>query len=414
MGRFTIDCKWSDKTYSKDYNTEEGIVIEYEEYRNTFEIFCDGKPDNNSFVLDYYGDNGIEITRNRCNIQVYIPKNNSKEYKNFNIFCTHADDASVSLEIVINQKGQEYTLEVTDTDTTYDEELNAYSITLSSIVNANESITKNEGNGMYFEEKEFKIKAIGGSEKFRVTNILKCHKSTFTNTYTIKDEEGNEKQIEDEIQTTQQTTFDDGFILMKNENGLLFKNYGRPFLDKDDYYTIEIQHNDDRETNVNLIVKYDEIVETNSRENSILSDFSTAQISSIEDEIINEERDIETTPSQITVEEENIAIMEKETVYKISIDEDVSNCTIQGKSKKIIPFSVTENGEESDLMIMATSSAVWCKIEVVQKYNDQNEIVRNLKLKINDKPLSVRNTKITLFIIDNPSTTTSFILTNKP
>ena len=53
MGNFTIECV--------GYNEEDGFVWSHEEQHQQLEIRCNDKIDNNSFTMEYYGDEGILI-----------------------------------------------------------------------------------------------------------------------------------------------------------------------------------------------------------------------------------------------------------------------------------------------------------------------------------------------------------------
>ena len=105
----------------------------------------------------------------------------------------------------------------------------------------------------------------------------------------------------------------------------------------------------------------------------------------------------------------------KTVEYKLELLDDIEDYTIIGEPvETILPFKVTEDDIESNLMVQASSSAYWCRVKVIQEYNENNEIERKLIFRITNKPLIIRKTKITVSIIDLPYINISFILTNKP
>jgi hypothetical protein len=237
---------------------------------------------------------------------------------------------------------------------------------------------------MYYEEKEIKLDITGGSKKYRVNGIYKCY-----------DEEDN---------TVHRTTFDNGFILNKNENSLIIRNYGRPFIDEKYYYIIVLEHFDVRDIKKEITIKYTSLENSTTTINSRKSVQLKSSKPKIIMPIIQEEKQ----------EKENIVEI-KPIEYGLEILEDVEDYTIIDEPlKTILPFTVTEDGVESNLMVKASSSAYWCRVKVIQEYNDNDEIERKLIFRIINKPLIIRKTKITVSIIDLPHINVSFILTNKP
>ena len=365
MGNFTIECV--------GYNEEDGFVWSHEEQHQQLEIRCNDKIDNNSFTMEYYGDEGILITRNRCKLNVYLTENKTYYDRNYTIICTHANDAEVFVQINITQKKENFALNVEGDDT----------ITLESIVDSSNS-SKYNGDKMYYEEKEIKLNITGGSKKYRVNGIYKCY-----------DEEDN---------TVHRTTFDNGFILNKNENSLIIRNYGRPFIDEKYYYKIVLEHFDVRDIKKEIKIEYTSLENSTTPKNLRKSVQLKNSKPKIIMPIIQEEKQ----------EKENIVEI-KPIEYGLEILEDVENYTIIGEPlKTILPFTVTEDGVESNLMVKASSSAYWCRVNVFQEYNDNDEIERKLIFRIINKPLIIRKTKITVSIIDLPHINVSFILTNKP
>ena len=370
MGNFTIKC-----LYNGEYKEE--LVWDYKEQNQVLEIRCNDKIDNNSFTMEYYGDEGILITRNRCKLNVYLTENKTYYDRNYTIICTHANDAEVFVQINITQKKENFALNVDGDDT----------ITLESIVDSSNSSVYN-GDKMYYEEKEIKLNITGGSKKYRVNGIYKCYK----------------EEEDDNTVTEHRTTFDNGFILNTNENSLIIRNYGRQFIDEKYYYIIVLEHFDVRDIKKEITIKYTSLENSTTTINSRKSVQLENSKPKIIMPIIQEEKQ----------EKENIVEI-KPIEYGLEILEDVEDYTIIGEPlKTILPFTVTEDGVESNLMVKASSSAYWCRVNVFQEYNDNDEIERKLIFRIINKPLIIRKTKITVSIIDLPHINVSFILTNKP
>ena len=370
MENFTIECV--------DYNEEEGIVLEHIEQHKHLEIRCNDEEDNNSFTMEYYGDEGIVVTRNRCKLNVYLTENKTYYDRNYTIICTHANNAEVFVQINITQKAEDFTLNVIGDDDT---------ITLQSIVDSSNSSVY-IGDKMYYEEKEINLNITGGSRKYRVIGIYKCYDET----------------EDDNTVTVHKTAFDNGFILKKNEESLIIRNYGRPFIDEKYYYIIVLEHFDVRDIKKEIIIKY------TSLENSTITKRlrKSVQLKSSKPTII--------MPIIQEEKQEKEDIVEiKPIEYGLEMLENVEDYTIIGKPiETILPFTVTEDGVESNLMVKASSSAYWCRVRVFQEYNDNDEIERKLIFKITNEPLIIRKTKITVSIIDLPDVNVSFILTNKP
>lgn len=367
MENFTIKCFFYENNVLKPYNEEEGFVWSHEEQHQQLEIHCNGEIDNNSFIMEYYGDEGILITRNRCELNVYLTENKTYYDRNYTIICTHANDAEVFVQINITQKAEVFALNVIGDDT----------ITLQSIVDSSNSSVYN-GDEMYYEEKEINLNIVGGSRKYRVIGIYKCY--------------------DEDDKTVHRTTFDNGFILKKNEKSLIIRNYGRPFIDEKYYYIIVLEHFDVRDIKKEIKIKY-KIPKTTRKK---------VKVKNTEPKII-----------MPVIQEENIEVGVMEIIkpieYDLKILENIENYIIVGQPvETVLPFTVTEDGVESNLMVKASSSAYWCRVNIIQKYNDNDEIERKLIIKIMDKPLILRKTKINVSVIDLPEINVSFILTNKP
>ena len=461
MENFTIKCVYD----NKDILGHEEIVLESVEQHILLEIRCGGIKDNNSFTMEYYGDEGIIVTRNRCKLDVYLSENKTYYDKNYTIICTHANDADVFVAINLLQKAGEFALNVIGNDDT---------VTLQSIVDSSNSSTYSGGK-MYYEEKEINLDITGGSKKYRVVGIYKCYDDdeieieewtankqyykddrvfyngsiwrciedntgqvVFSDKYFEKVEEiekwksnkqyskgdrvfydGNiwcciennigqvvfsDKYFKKENNTVHRTTFDNGFILKKNTNSIVIRNYGRPFIDEKYYYIIVLEHFDVRDIKKEIIIKY------TSLENSTITKKLRKNVGlksskpKIIMPIIQEEKQ----------EKEDIVEI-KPIEYGLEMLENVEDYTIIGEPvETILPFTVTEDGIESNLMVKASSSAYWCRVKVIQEYNDNDEIERKLIFRITNKPLIIRKTRITVSIIDLPDVNVSFIITNKP
>ena len=365
MEDFTIECV--------GYNEEDVIVLEHIEQHKHLEILCSGIEDNNSFTMEYYGDEGIIVTRNRCKLDVYLSENKTYYDRNYTIICTHANDANVFVQINLLQKAEEFALNIMREE-----------VTLQSIVDSSNSVVYN-GDEMYYEEQTIDLKITGGSKKYRVVGIYKCY---------------------DEEDIVYKLPFDNGFILEKNIDNIVIRNYGRPFFEDKYYYTIVLQHFDVREIEKELKIIYSVVDEKNvTRSSKLLKSINkTPSKPMIISPILKE------TETDKEVIEEIKAVE-----YKLELLDDIEDYTIIGEPvETILPFKVTEDDIESNLMVQASSSAYWCRVKVIQEYNENNEIERKLIFKITNKPLIIRKTKITVSIIDLPYINISFILTNKP
>ncbi len=435
MENFTIKCVY----YNEEISGHEEIVLESVEQHILLEIRCGGIEDNNSFTMEYYGDEGIIVTRNRCKLDVYLSENKTYYDKNYTIICTHANDADVFVAINLLQKAGEFALNVIGNDDT---------VTLQSIVDSSNSSTYSGGK-MYYEEKEINLNITGGSKKYRVVGIYKCydddeieieewtankqyykddrvfykgnvwHYQNDNTGYFYEDAVGgiwrctedntgqvvfSDKYFEKEDKTVHRTTFDNGFILKKNTNSIVIRNYGRPFIDEKYYYIIVLEHFDVRDIKKEIIIKY------TSLENSTITKKLRKNI-----ELKSSKPKIIMPIIQEEKQEKEDIVEIKPIEYGLEMLENIEDYTIIDDAvETILPFTVTEDGIESNLMVKASSSAYWCRVKVIQEYNENNEIERKLIFRITNKPLIIRKTKITVSIIDLPYVNISFILTNKP
>ena len=540
MNEFTINCFYNNKEC-------EELVWDYKEQNQVLEIRCDNVIDNNSFIMEYYGDEGILITRNRCELIVYLTENKTYYDRNYTIICTHANNAEVFVQINITQEAEKFALDVKieewipnkqyycgdrvfydgsiwsckvdNTDQTefskkYFEKIEEIeewipnkqyykgdrvfydgsiwrcienntgqvvfsdkyfgeddTVTLQSIVDSSNS-SKYSGGKMYYEEQTINLNIVGGSKKYRVVGIYKCYDEVEFEEWTAdtqyyKDDrvfydgsiwsckvdnkeaefnadnfekveeiekwksnqeyskgdrvfyKGNiwccienntgqvvfsEKYFEKEGNTVHRTTFDNGFILKKNTNSIVIRNYGRPFINEKYYYIIVLEHFDVRDIKKEIIIKY------TSLENSTITKKLRKNI-----ELKSSKPKIIMPIIQEEKQEKEDIVEIKPIEYGLEMLENVEDYTIIGEPvETILPFTVTEDGIESNLMVKASSSAYWCRVKVIQEYNDNDEIERKLIFRITNKPLIIRKTRITVSIIDLPDVNVSFIITNKP
>lgn len=98
----------------KDY--VEPIVIEkdFNEQNFVLEIKCDGVVDNNSFAVNYDGDEGMTIQRNRCKLNIHLDRNYKNWERNYHIWLTHVNDEYVRVDINITQKNEKFSIEHVD------------------------------------------------------------------------------------------------------------------------------------------------------------------------------------------------------------------------------------------------------------------------------------------------------------
>ena len=176
------------------------------------------------------------------------------------------------------------------------------------------------------------------------------------------------------------------------------------FIDEKYYYIIVLEHFDVRDIKKEIIIKY------TSLENSTITKKLRKNV-----ELKSSKPKIIMPIIQEEKQEKEDIVEIKPIEYGLEMLENVEDYTIIGEPvETILPFTVTEDGIESNLMVKASSSAYWCRVKVIQEYNENNEIERKLIFRITNKPLIIRKTKIMVSIIDLPYINISFILTNKP
>lgn len=399
----------------KNYE-EEPVVIEttYGEQNIELEIICDGDVNNNSFAVNYDGDEGMTIQRNRCKLNIHLDRNYKNWERNYHIWLTHVNDEYVRVDINITQKNEIFSINASDQKLSSD--------------------YQEKG-----EIKPFTIDVNGGSKKFNIIEIAKIHFTENVENITVNDvkyeyntfieeENGeitykwvngdntvytsmrnpskNNKTTTEHIITeveyeSVRQPFDNGFELLKEDNIITITSYGRPFLEENDYYEIILQHADDINVKQTITVKYNPLTKTENTE----TQETTARIEDTIDTPVE-------IPNTEVLEEEVIEV--QPPVYKILFNEDLDNLVINNVERMVIPFRVTEDGKETNLMAAATASANWCLTEIEQRYNSAGRIVRNLIINIRNRPISERKSSVSVYIFDIPNVNVNFVLTNKP
>ena len=207
----------------QDYElSEDGlyeIEVPVEGLTGQYTIICDGKEDLNNFDMDYYGDDGIIVTRNRCELTVQITPNKTQFVREYTIICRHTNDYYVYAEIVFTQQAEEYRL-TPETAT----------VTLKG------EVPWKEGDAIYnIEEIKIPVNVTGGNGKYRIKSI-----STYKGMVGMV----NKKDlilIIDETDEQIQYSFNNGFKYVIEEDGIRIKNYGKIFLDNSYYYKMSFR-----------------------------------------------------------------------------------------------------------------------------------------------------------------------------
>lgn len=384
MEIFSVTCD----EYILNGNTstlgDNGLVeTDNKEIYATFKIKCDGKEDNVSFNLDYYGDDEMVVEQNRSNIEIYIKENKTPYDKYFTLICTHANDKTIYLQIDIQQKAEVFKLEITSGASTLSE--NVYTDELNSIIQ-NKFVGKHDDeNYNYYEEREYKVNVVGGSKKYRVETILKCHPDTEDNTL------------------ISYSPFDKGFILNKFNDKFVIRNYGRPFLNDSDYYLIRFCHEDYREVTIELKLTYSQVLSTRRMTTTSTKKRGRKKVikPQISDAYLTYEKLMQKLNTPIEKEKE------KEKVIEIKFAEDIGEIyNIVGKQVGVtLPFEVYEDGEISDLLVRVHATSDWC----TAKTDNTN---RNLILNIHNQPVLDRMCYVKVSVVGYPETFVKFILKN--
>ena len=143
----------------QDYElSEDGlykIEVPVEGLTGQYTIICDGKQDLNNFDMDYDGDDGIIVTRNRCELTVQITPNKTQFVREYTIICRHTNDYYVYAEIVFTQQAEEYRLP-----------------TETAAVTLKGEVPWKEGDIIYnIEEIKIPVNVTGGNGKYRIKSI---------------------------------------------------------------------------------------------------------------------------------------------------------------------------------------------------------------------------------------------------
>ena len=375
----------------QDYElSEDGlyeIEVPVEGLTGQYTIICDGKEDLNNFDMDYYGDDGIIVTRNRCELTVQITANKTQFVREYTIICRHTNDYYVYAEIVFTQQAEEYRL-TPETAT----------VTLKG------EVPWKEGDAIYnIEEIKIPVNVTGGNGKYRIKSI-----STYKGMVGMV----NKKDlilIIDETDEQIQYSFNNGFKYVIEEDGIRIKNYGKIFLDNSYYYKMTLCHAEDKDIVSTVILKYDildldlkntvsenKVTPTDSDNNNTIS--LMAKFSNVSDFIEEIEKEVE--------EEKE----ETPQIYEVSVQglDEEGKIVIYGQnSNEDITYNVTLNGVDTNTPIMVSTSCRWCTTYV-------DESNKKIRFNITNRPLSTRNALVKIYLFNTFKPEILFTLTNKP
>ena len=358
------------------------IDVPVEGLTGQYTIICDGKQDLNNFDMDYYGDDGIIVTRNRCELTVQITPNKTQFVREYTIICRHTNDYYVYAEIVFTQQAEEYriTTEIAD-------------VTLKS------EVPWKEDDVIYnFEEIKIPVNVTGGNGKYRIKSI-----STYKGL--VNDEDLI--LITDETDEQILYSFNNGFKYVIEEDGIRIKNYGKIFLDNSYYYRMTLCHAEDKDLVSTVILKYDilvlentvndnEVTPTGSENDNTIS--LMAKSSNVSDFIEEIEEEVE--------EEEE----EMPQIYEASVQglDEEGKLVIYGQnSNEDMTYNVTLNGLDTNIPISVSTSCRWCTTYV-------DESNKKIRFSITNRPLSTRNALVKIYLFNTFKPEILFTLTNKP
>ena len=385
---YNIDCQRYKLNGTESTLGENKVVetVDNKEIYATFYIKCDNEDDNNSFNLDYYGDCEFTVEKNRCEDNLYIKENKTPYDRNFTITCIHANDSNVYVQIELIQKADVYKLELTSGAENVGE--GKYSKQLQSIINEKFGGTNADLNYNYYEQHIFNINVSGGSKKYRIESILRCHEDT-----------ENQNQIN-------YHSFDNGFVYNKFDNKLVITNYGRPFLDEKDYYIIRLSHEDYRELTIELKLTYSQ--QRNGNRHVSYAHRSPQNLQPISRQVSEIYMPYSEFMQRLEAEQ-NIQTQNDVNEYEIKFREEIGEeiVVVGQRNDIILHFEVFENGEISDLMVRVSSIGRWCSVTT-------DETNRIMRIKINNKPLGQRKARVNISIVDFPGTYLTFLVTNVP
>lgn len=346
---------------------ENNIIVDNVEgeQKCTFDIVCDDIADTLSFTVENYGDDdSLSFVQDRCNITVYIKPNLTENDKMYTLIFSHSNDVSVYKQITFIQTAKEFKIVIDESDNGIITEFDAALDEKNS--------NGQDGKGLYYQERTFKVKAIGGSEKWRVRSIMKVYPTDYMN-------EVYEK-------------FDNDFVYIKDNDSFIIKSYGKPCIEKNAYYIVTLCHNDNKEIINTIIVNYPNVSykeETQHKEDK--------------DTEINDKGlySIGVTPPSEGGKGPDITYQ----FYKSLNDDGITYKEyndIEVGEKEENSFSLIENGVESKRKCRIYSSAVWCRAILNEKEED-NEIKRSFTITTTNKALKVRRSYIKVMVIDKPS-----------
>ena len=396
MSAYSIDCKRYKLNGTQSSLGQDKTIMtsDNKEIHLTLYIDCEGDEDNNSFTFEQYGDNEMVVERNRCELDIYIKENKTIEDKYFTIICTHSNDSSIFINIKIVQIAEEYKLMFSNSPTCAGPTNIAQE--LKSIITVSTN-SNDKSNYNYYEQVSIDVCVVGGSKKYRIESIVKCHEEP--------EEVGGEQQYI-------YSSFDNGFTYVKKPNRLIIRNYGRPFLEENDYYVITLCHEDYRQKKATIKLTYSQVPQSEGTGHHD------------EPQIIHtrpQESNIYRTHNYIvheTEETEEIGkvcqLIMNDTTDDIQINE--KGYEIVGQVDVILSFKVLlgENEsslEPSNLMVRVCSHGNWCSVVLIEE--DPIDLSdRKIKISILDKPICERKTIFSISVVDYPDATKSFVLTN--
>ena len=368
----------------QDYElSEDGlyrIEVPVEGLTGQYTIICDGRQDLNNFDMDYYGDDGIIVTRNRCELTVQITPNKTQFVREYTIICRHTNDYYVYAEIVFTQQAEEYSLTT-----------ESVAVTLKS------EVPWIEDDVIYnFEEIKIPVSVTGGNGKYRIKSIS-----------TYKGMVNNEDLITDETDEQIQYSFNNGFKYVIEEDGIRIKNYGKIFLDNSYYYRMTLCHAEDKDLVSTVILKYDILVLENTvNENEVTpTDSDNDNTISLMAKSSNISDFIEEIEEEVEEEEE-----ETPQIYEVTVQglNDEGKLVIYGQnSNEDMTYNVTLNGIDTSIPISVSTSCRWCTTYV-------DESNKKIRFSITNRPLSTRNALVKIYLFNTFKPEILFTLTNKP
>ena len=399
------------------------------EFRGVFTIACDDDDDNNSFNIEYFGSEDMVIDRNRCEIGVYIKENKTPYNRHYFIKCIHSNDRTVFTEIEIIQEHGEFSIEVANSGNskknTYKIECGCKEESSGEQGEENETTEEKEEDYNFVYELDsivdkqmvtFNINVVGGSEKYRIEAIYRCcdeevgtgdDAKTITKLYDFdngfvydrKTEIVNKEESSGEQGEENETTEEKSVEQKKLE----IYNYGRPFLEENDYYLMKIRHEDYKELFINIVLKYKPVSAAKKRGRK--STKNQSKVVRITNNCLTHGEYVHMLESQKEQE-----IVEVPKTYKIEVHSLESNSfVIEGKKVGVvIPFDVLEDDNiERTLYVSYSATSNWCSV-----YTDETN--RQLILNILNRPIVERKCLVTLKVVDFPKASCNFVVINRP